>query len=270
MSDACCAAGTLVYRDGTPDAGAVESFPGYNDGLGFNDGLDVYLVGKATTGTAVIIGTDIFGYATPSVRRNADMLAESMGCMVAVPDHFRGKSASELPELTPEAITDFNSECGQYESFKSDLLERVVPELQKRGCNQLMYLGFCWGGKNALALVADEELSKCFTKAGGIHASLKEPEVDASNATAAKLPLMLLQACNDLPLPPLWEALQASPTAGKHVARTYYEVAHGFCGARGDRSDPVVAAAVKSALQTTMDFFAMPSEEDLPFETVQM
>ena len=259
-TDPCCAAGTLVYKDSTPDAGAVEAI----------DGLDVYIVGKAKADTAIIVGTDIFGFATASMRRNADMLAESMGCVVAVPDHFRGKTASELPELTPEAIGAFNRECGQFEPWKDDLLERVVPLMQGRGCTRLNYLGFCWGGKMALTLVADAELSKCFIKAGGIHASLKEPQADASRATFAKLPLMLLQASNDAPLPPLWEALQASPTAGKHVARTYYEVAHGFCGARADRSDPVVRAAVKSALQTTIDFFALPTEEDLEYDAVQM
>jgi len=248
MTDACCAAGTLVFKQDTPEAGAVQTLGG---------DLEAYVVGAGTT--ALILGTDIFGFAAPNTRANADMMAAALGCMVVVPDHFRGtdiKKYLDGAEFTPAAIGGFLAKHGTVEATKADLLDKVVPFAAAAGAMRLLYMGFCWGGKIALALVADEQLAPKFAAAGGLHASLKDPDGDVQRAAAAKVPLMLLQAGNDADVRPVHEALQAGPLAGKHLVRTYYDMVHGWAGARGDRSDPRVAAAVKSALQTSVDFFS--------------
>lgn len=248
--DPCAAAGSLVYTNDAAQAGVVEK-------LG---DLECYNVNVGSS-TAVVIGTDIFGFGNSNMRANADMLAKSMGCTVCVPDHFRGRHAGELDLSNPATaganIGAFVREHGAFERAKSDLTTQVVPYLKSKGATNLFYLGFCWGGIIALALVADDELAPHFRAAGGIHASLKDPEGDLVKARAAKLPLMLLQADNDADVRPLHAALRENPEmASKHVVRTYHDQQHGWCGARGDRSQPRIAAAVRSALQTTMDFFA--------------
>ena len=43
------------------------------------------------------------------------------------------------------------------------------------------------------------------------------------------------------------EALAGGPLGAKHLVRTYHDQLHGWAAARGDRSDPRVAAAVRDA-----------------------
>jgi len=167
MTDACCAAGTLVFKQDTPEAGAVQTLGG---------DLEAYVVGAGTT--ALILGTDIFGFAAPNTRANADMMAAALGCMVVVPDHFRGtdiKKYLDGAEFTPAAIGGFLAKHGTVEATKADLLDKVVPFAAAAGAMRFLYMGFCWGGKIALALVADEQLAPKFAAAGGLHASLKGP-----------------------------------------------------------------------------------------------
>jgi len=95
---------------------------------------------------------------------------------------------------------------------------------------------------------------------GGVHAALKEPEGDLARATAARVPVMLLQARNDLDVRPVAEALAIGPLAAKHLVRTYHDQLHGWAAARGDRSDPRVVAAVRGALQTAVDFFSLDAQ----------
>ena len=45
---------------------------------------------------------------------------------------------------------------------------------------------------------------------------------------------------------PVAEALAIGPLAAKHLVRTYHDQLHGWAAARGDRSDPRVAAAVRA------------------------
>ena len=53
----------------------------------------------------LVLGADIFGFANENMRANADMLSEATGAAVVVPDFFRGHTAAELPEFTPEVST---------------------------------------------------------------------------------------------------------------------------------------------------------------------
>ena len=117
------------------------------------------------------------------------------------------------------------------------------------------WLGFCWGGKMTMQIACDKEVAARFAAVGGIHASLKDPKGDVQRAAQALLPVMLLQAGNDADVRPVLEALQGTAMAASHVCRTYHEQKHGWCGARGDRGDASVAAAVRSALQVSVDFF---------------
>ena len=120
MSDACCVAGTVVYTNNTVRAaGSVERCARSD----LCAPLDAYVVGSGTT--ALVMGTDIFGFATPNMRANADMLAAALGCLVIVPDHFRGVTITSYldgDKFTPAAIGSFFQSHGTWEATKADLL----------------------------------------------------------------------------------------------------------------------------------------------------
>ena len=237
-----------------------------------HEGLEMYVVPGGTT--AVVIGPDIFGMSS-ALKQNADVLAESMGCTVVMPDHFRGHWAGDLPHdekgmVAPELVGKLIGEWGKHSTACNDLREIVLPLLRDTmNVRKVHYLGFCWGGQIALTLAADPELSKLFASAAAIHASigqrvgnawaLTEGDAWMRKAEAVTIPMCFLQSSNDADIKPLFEKLNDSRLRGKHVARTYHEMIHGFCGPRGDRSNPHVAAAVRSALQSAVDFFAMPT-----------
>ena len=260
--DPCCS-NVLVYR--ADDAGYKELGK-----LVTHENLDMYVVAGGET--AIILGPDIFGLST-ALKKNADMLAESTGATVILPDHFRGHWAGDLPHekgmVAPELVKALIDKWGQHTTACADLCEIVVPYLKSMGVRKkIHYLGFCWGGQIALTLASDPELSKILTSAAAIHASigqrmgnawvLSEGDAWMRKAERVTIPMCFLQSSNDADIRPLLDKLNGSRLRGKHVARTYHDMIHGFCGPRGDRSNPHVAAAVRSALQAAIDFFAMP------------
>ena len=77
-----------------------------------------------------------------------------------MPDHFRGATITSYlngAEFTPAAIGGFIQSHGTREAAKADLLGAVVPLAAAAGAVRLVYLGFCWGGKIALHIAADEQ-----------------------------------------------------------------------------------------------------------------
>ena len=154
MADACAAAGTLVYMNGAAEAGSVQRCA---------DDLEAYVVGSGTT--ALIIGTDIFGFAVPNMRANADMLASALGCQVIIPDHFRGTTVltfADGAEFSPAVIGPFIQKHGTWDQTKADLVDKVAPFAKATGASRLLYLGFCWGGKMALQIASDEAVGPLF------------------------------------------------------------------------------------------------------------
>eukprot|EP00854_Cymbomonas_tetramitiformis_P003559 gene3559-4486_t len=227
--DACVAAGSTVYDCQTLHSGIEERV----------GDMDVYTVGEGTT--AVILGYDIFGFKIANARSNCDTLASA---------------ASNFKEFTIDAIKQLIQDCGQYQQVKRDLQEHILPYLSGKGVTKFLWIGFCWGGKIALDIAADEGLGPSFKACGGVHAALKEPEeMVCQKALATNCPLMFLQAVNDADVRPLAEALDTTALKEKHMVRTFYDMQHGWCGARGDRSIPKIAAAVKATLQMSLDFF---------------
>ena len=83
----------------------------------------------------------------------------------------------------------------------------------------------------------------------GVHAALKLTGDSTGQAVEhigrLQAPLMLLQAGNDPDLKGAVEAMKLHPTlADKMVARTFWDVDHGWAAARGDWSNPRIRAGV--------------------------
>ena len=182
------------------------------------------------------------------------ILAERSGFLVVLPDFYRGASAATLPELTGPAIGEFVTTHGGYERVACDLKTTLLPLLRAAGVDTFFWLGFCWGGMMALSLAADRELGCEFAAVGGVHASFRSDALQLGAQVTT--PVLFIQAGNDPDIAPLHKVLCANEQlASKHLVRTYFDMTHGFCSARGDRSNKRLAAAVQSTLQTCVEFF---------------
>lgn len=264
-NDPCCDAGHVV-RANTSVHDSKASYIVTLDGA---SGLDMQIINGTGSNSkfAIVIAYDIFGPRSPNMIANLQHLA-STGYTVCMPDFFRGHSASELGELNPDKIGAFIKEHGDQERAGRDLESFVLPHLRSLGVEKCYLLGFCWGGLIAVrvssSLVSNSLQEKIgFAGVGGIHASLKDEGWTLEQLKSLRCPIILLQAANDKPVEPLKIVLDCGNFSGKYVLRTYFDQTHGFAGARGDRSKPLVLAAALSALNTSLEFFSFIGSGEL-------
>eukprot|EP00747_Dinoflagellata_sp_TGD_P181115 gnl/TRDRNA2_/TRDRNA2_34630_c0_seq1.p1 gnl/TRDRNA2_/TRDRNA2_34630_c0~~gnl/TRDRNA2_/TRDRNA2_34630_c0_seq1.p1 ORF type:complete len:281 (+),score=47.87 gnl/TRDRNA2_/TRDRNA2_34630_c0_seq1:58-843(+) len=252
-TEACCAAGTQVFFDPAwTERGSMAKTAG---------GVDVYMSGEDGRPTVLILH-DVFGIGPQNLRANCDALAAA-GFLVCMPDFFAGNKIQDMPGgASVENIAPFLMKHGGSEAARKTLSTEVIPFLHGRGCSKIFVLGYCWGGRIALELAADEELSCAFAASAGVHAALKDEAAACANARGARIPMMLLQAGNDPDVRPVKDALWSGDAAlrQRHIVRTFFEVDHGFAANRGDRKDPRVRSAALSALQMAVDFFRLASD----------
>ena len=157
-----------------------------------------------------------------------------------------------MQPLTGEAIGKFIQDYGSFEVVKTDLAV-LTPALKERGAENFLWLGFCWGARVALSIAAEPN-ALGFAACGGIHAALKDDALDL--AARVSVPLLFVQARNDPDLRPLQEVLDRDAAlAERHLLRTYHDMLHGYCSARGDRSKPRVRSAVSTTIAAVGDFF---------------
>eukprot|EP00966_Prymnesium_polylepis_P238574 5517284-Prymnesium_polylepis.1 len=86
---ACCPPGSL------PPLAALS--PGEAPARGSEQelgGLTVYVTGRPSTTRCVIVATDIWGFRAGRHRQVCDILADSLGCAVYMPDLFHGDSCT--------------------------------------------------------------------------------------------------------------------------------------------------------------------------------
>lgn len=242
MSDSCCgpSAASPVAYDYTPCGKVEELAPG----------LEAYTV-AGNKPAALIIVYDIFGYADfPQVKQVADRLSSATGLTVAVPDFFHSKpwSMARFPPKPEDNFMAWITQAGSYDAVKGDLY-KAVDALKGRGAARFGVLGCCWGAAIALQAGAD---AATFSAAGGMHPSLFGK--DKEFAEAVNVPVALVSAKGD-PLESVQDVVAARPAlAAKSVWRRYDDMTHGFCAARGDFKDPLVAQRVGETVQLLAGF----------------
>lgn len=91
------------------------------------------------------------------------------------------------------------------------------------------------------------------------HPAFFGKEIEFSQA--AESPVCILAAEGD-PMEDAKAVLEAKPFAEQCFFRRFDDQVHGFMAARGDYSDPTVAAAVGQGIQCLVDFFnkCIPAE----------
>lgn len=210
-------------------------------------GFDAYVTGGNATAGLVFV-YDIFGFRTPQNRQIADRLADG-GFLVIAPDFFRGKwwsaNASEAPAAN---LSTWMSEVGTWEKVAPDVY-KAAQYLKGKGVEKVGIVGFCWGCQIAMAAAADPT----FVAVGCAHPSL--PGGGAVLAEKMQAPIIMLPTERD-PMEQVQAVLDKRGLGAKSVfTREFNNQVHGFMGARGNYSDPHVAAAAGKGVKMMVEFF---------------
>ena len=151
-----------------------------------------------------------------------------------------GRAGSPTPWITT---------AGSWEVVKADVEATIVDLKEKRGyeLSQLGFIGFCWGGKQALRYASDSR----FHAAATAHPSFLALE----DIEAAQCPLAILPSKDEPEMAELKEAMLAKDFADKCVWQRFDDMPHGWCGARGDWSNEHDSKRASEALNIFADFF---------------
>ena len=104
-------------------------------------GLRMYTTGSPSTKRCVIVASDIWGFQAGRHRQVCDILADSLGCVVYMPDFFHGDACT--PDKGP-GTAGFVPWAKQWTQVKAgrdlDALMATISSSCKIGV-----VGFCWG-----------------------------------------------------------------------------------------------------------------------------
>lgn len=104
-------------------------------------GLTVYATGSSSKKRCVIVATDIWGFRAGRHRQVCDIIADSLGCAVYMPDLFHGDACT--PDKGP-GTAGFAPWAEKYTQRKVgadlDALMATIAPSYKIGI-----VGFCWG-----------------------------------------------------------------------------------------------------------------------------
>lgn len=123
----------------------------------FKDFDEIYITGKPNGKTAIICVFDIFAYY-PQTLQGADILAESTGTIVYMPDFFNKKpySLSNYLKMAggDDSLTNgFNEWFGTVAPFdvaQPKLISFANAVKKDTGVSKLGLYGYCWGGQVAM------------------------------------------------------------------------------------------------------------------------
>ncbi|CAF3007315.1 unnamed protein product [Rotaria sp. Silwood2] len=202
--------------------------------------VDVYTVGNNTDSTkdlSVIVIYDIFGFNISQTRVFCDRLSAEYKVKVAMPDFFRGKTASSHMSNLSVVL----SLIGNWSQVSTDLSE-VASWLQNTSpSHRIAVIGFCWGGLQVVR--ACSNLSTLFFTGISIHGAwLTEDEV-----RHLQQPILFIAAGDDPPLKPnisnVIEKWTSPRVANQCQYETYPNMIHGFVstGANYSNADNVKA-----------------------------
>ncbi|KAJ6637566.1 putative AIM2 family protein C30D10.14 [Pseudolycoriella hygida] len=196
----------------------------------------------------LLIGVyDIYGFNYENLKQVADQMAvQSSGFKVVLPDFFRGdawdvdRNASERQEWM-DRVGDWNG------IVKPDLIN-VVQYYKNRGVEEFAIYGMCWGGK--IATLAAIELSEYFKASGLVHPSL----VTDDEAEIVQIPMYLMPSKDERNMTSFYQILQ-SKFGDNSGHRRFDDMSHGFTGARGNFSDPLIRERVDEVINKLGIFF---------------
>jgi len=182
----------------------------------------------------------------------ADRIAAT-GFSVAVPDVLRGSPwpKEKFPPKPEDNLMEWIRGISDFGKVKTDLdaaLELLKEQTGATG--RAGAIGFCWGAAMTIRCGADP----AYGAVGGAHPSFGLlPDKAEAACKAVQCPVILLPAKGD-EVSVARAALQAGPFSDSCVHAAYDDQVHGFLTARGEWSDPKVAAAATEALALIIKF----------------
>ncbi|KAG5188506.1 Alpha/Beta hydrolase protein [Tribonema minus] len=233
-SPACCKAGPPISSDYEPK-GTIATI----------GDQEVYFSGSGPR--AICIVYDIFGLS-PQAKQVCDKLADA-GFSVAMPDFARGQPWL-LENFPPKDQGEFMAWVGKHDFdavIRPDM-ERVQAHMRETmGAKVFGAIGFCWGGSIATKAACAQGL---VAAGAAVHYAFITPEL----VEGVCVPLCLLPSGDDPDTAPLKEVLDKKPFGAACVYHRFEDMHHGFCAARGDWSQPLIAQRASEAVAMLSDF----------------
>ncbi|KAI9338789.1 Alpha/Beta hydrolase protein [Obelidium mucronatum] len=222
------------------------------------------------TNKAVIVVHDAFGVNHPNVKQVADLLAQTLGFHVIVPDFYRSET---LPrEGGRDAIMAFLGKWDYDTVVRHDLV-RVAKWLKEtHGVDSVVVVGLCWGGKVVFRLGGDVGHVEGLEAVKGIataHPSLLE----VSFAEKLEVPVALLPSKDEDAklMDDIFEAVQKNAKASKlSIHQRFDDMHHGWVGARGDYSNEENNRRATEALNIFASFFRKVLRDEVPVAAAEV
>ncbi|KAG8826753.1 hypothetical protein FRC19_007766 [Serendipita sp. 401] len=220
---------------------------------------DVYVVGNKGSTTSVINVFDIFGFF-PQTQQGADILAETLGARVYMPDFFFGKPypLAEHPPKNDEQKKNFSAffaTTAAPDNVLPGLLE-FANQLRKDGTSKLYVYGFCWGGKIATLCgcqTREDSSQPLFDAVAAVHPAM----MNAADGKNLLVPIGIFpsQDENVEEFKKMVSELESKPFASKNAYRVYPTMHHGWAAARANLDDEENLKQYKDVYSRLATFF---------------
>ncbi|KAG9061621.1 hypothetical protein KI688_007201 [Linnemannia hyalina] len=210
-----------------------------------------YRTGPKDSKRGIIGVYDIFGFH-PTTYQFFDRLAlANGGFQVSVPHMFKEASpAAQLMGNLP-ALMEWVGKHGSYkESHLDALIRAAIEDLRADGCTSFSIIGQCWG--TWIAIQAASEEDSVFLAVGGPHPSRTTIEA----VKDVKCPLVLVATKDEADMIPVVESVKHKKFAVESFHKRFENMHHGFCGGRGDWTDPEQFKAGLETIDIFADYFA--------------
>jgi len=191
-----------------------------------------YVVGDGESSKIIIVAYDAFGFAWQT-QQGADILAETVGARVVMPDFFDGKPLD--PKLFPpktdedrKKIEEWFATTGNF-ATRIDEFYAVAEALRAEGVTKIGALGYCWGGK--MLILAGRKADKVDAIATAHPARMA---VDDAKELAIPIGLFPSQNENEKECEEFMKILETKSFAHKNEYKYYPTVHHGWAAARAD------------------------------------
>ncbi|KAI9105904.1 hypothetical protein DFS34DRAFT_35424 [Phlyctochytrium arcticum] len=244
LTDACC---------NTPPVQASYTPLGQTTNL---DDMALYTAAPpSTSDTALIMIYDIFGFH-PNLFQAADILAKSTQDLapaphVIAPDFYLGHPFPVESVADSGKLMAWIGEKSSYPVIKPTLIH-TIDHLKSRGVTKVAFLGFCMEAKLAITAAKDQDVRNLVQVKGvvQIHPTFPADEDYADLGC----PVAILPSKDEVDLICIPSFEVAHTDHAESVHHRFDDMSHGFCAARGDWSDPLVAQRATEALNIATQF----------------
>lgn len=255
----CCPEDSLPYlKSDTANIGTQRS----------HGKCEFYEVGNSSSGKAVLVLSDVWGWQSGRVRALADHFSIALESLAVIPKllsepAFEGGTNGDA--LPPDF--DMTGRRGEFAywmktshpfSTQEPTLRKMMSYLDSKGITKIYMIGVCWGAYCAFKLGGEEDLrGKC------VAIATPHPSVGAAKGIFGEETLDVVKAC---PIPALLMPAGNDPDDYRPGGDIFVNAAkgsevvdfpamqHGFF-TRGDASHEAVAEDVQRAVEAIAGFF---------------